>query len=104
MPSKKVKKFASEPAGNKHVSEIGGIGEKFGKQLEEEDYEYAKDLLIEFMRLGETEHRFKRFLGKLLPRANTKHIQDCYESVAGWCDNYPKEKYLLLYPKHESEE
>jgi hypothetical protein len=85
--SKKHASFVSEPMGEKPVTDIAGIGETYGKRLNELGFEKAYNLLGQFLLLNKDEENFKEWLKEEVSM-NGKHLNDCCACMSEWTRSY----------------
>lgn len=85
--SQKHKEFVAEPMGEKPVMALAGIGEVFGKRLEERGFDKAYVVLGQFLVLRKDEELFRDWL-KGACGANVKQQGDCYGCLREWCDSF----------------
>ncbi|CAD5123041.1 DgyrCDS11421 [Dimorphilus gyrociliatus] len=85
--SQKHRNFVAEPMGEKEVTELAGIGEKFGERLREKGYDTAYTVLGQFLIMKKDEDCFKEWL-KDTCGANAKYQNDCYQCLKDWCDSF----------------
>merc|ERR1712168_200236 len=85
--SKKHANFISEPMGDKEVSEIAGIGPTYQKRLKEKGFEYAYNLLGQFLLVNKDEEMFKEWLKEEISMT-AKYQKDATECIAEWTRSY----------------
>ncbi|KAL3873387.1 hypothetical protein ACJMK2_036515 [Sinanodonta woodiana] len=85
--SQKHRNFVAEPMGDKPVTELAGIGEKYGEQLIRKGFDKAYVVLGQFLVLKKDEELFKEWL-KEECGANSKYQNDCFQCLKEWCDNF----------------
>ncbi|XP_022095747.1 barrier-to-autointegration factor-like [Acanthaster planci] len=85
--TKKHKQFVSEPMGDKLVTELGGIGPKYGERLREAGFEKAYNVLGQFLVLNKDEELFVDWL-MTTTSATKKCATDCYNCLKDWSDAY----------------
>merc|ERR1739838_1010385 len=85
--SKKHANFISEPMGDKEVSEIAGIGPTYQKRLKEKGFEYAYNLLGQFLLVNKDEEMFMEWLKEEVSMT-AKYQRDATECIAEWTRSY----------------
>ncbi|XP_033639213.1 barrier-to-autointegration factor-like [Asterias rubens] len=85
--TKKHKQFVSEPMGDKLVTELGGIGPKYGERLRAEGFEKAYNVLGQFLVLNKDKDLFIDWLMETAC-TNTKCATDCYNCLRDWSDSF----------------
>merc|ERR1711917_38484 len=85
--SKKHANFVSEPMGEKEISEIAGIGPTFKKRLNDKGFEYAYNLLGQFLLLNKDEETFQEWL-KDEAEMNSKYAKDVSNCISEWTRSY----------------
>ncbi|XP_038075526.1 barrier-to-autointegration factor-like isoform X2 [Patiria miniata] len=85
--TKKHKQFVSEPMGDKPVTELGGIGPKYGERLQEAGFEKAFNVLGQFLVLNKDKELFIDWL-MATTSANNKCANDCYNCLRDWSDAF----------------
>ena len=79
--------------GEKKVTELAGIGETFGKRLEEKEFGKAKDVLRQFLVLKGVEEMFLDWIREECG-ANRKQGGDCYRCLKEWYNAHCCESLL----------
>ncbi|XP_031549536.1 barrier-to-autointegration factor-like [Actinia tenebrosa] len=82
--SQKHENFVSEPMREKPVTELAGIGEVLGGKLKDKGFDYAYEVLAQFLKLKKDEEQFRKWLEDLV-NANKKQSSDCYTCLKEWC-------------------
>jgi len=85
--SKKHANFVSEPMGEKEVNEIAGIGPTYEKRLKESGFQYAYNLLGQFLLLNKDEETFQEWLKDEISMTK-KYSKDCSGCIAEWTRSY----------------
>merc|ERR1712150_37859 len=79
--SKKHANFVSEPMGDKPVSDIAGIGPTYQKRLQEKGFEFAYNLLGQFLLVNKDEEMFQEWLKEEVSMTS-KYQKDSTECIA----------------------
>merc|ERR1711911_75294 len=83
----KHRNFISEPIGDKLVTSVPGVGEKYGENLKNQGFDKAFVLLGQFLVLKKEKDVFIDFL-KTEIGMNDKYALSCYESMLAYSDQY----------------
>ncbi|XP_039761761.1 barrier-to-autointegration factor-like [Pararge aegeria] len=81
--TKKHRDFVSEPIGDKHVSELSGIGKVLGERMEKGGFKKASTVLGYYLVVREDHEEFQKWM-KEKWGANSKQSTDCYNCLKDW--------------------
>ncbi|XP_039761750.1 barrier-to-autointegration factor-like isoform X2 [Pararge aegeria] len=84
--SKKHRDFVSEPIGDKHVTELAGVGAVIGRRMEKAG---ASMVLGHYLAEREDPHRFQQWM-KENYHASSKQSEDCYNCLKDWTASHVK--------------
>jgi len=76
--------FVAEPMGEKHVTELSGVGEVLGQQLELLGYNKAYVVLGKFLVLKKNRELFLEWMIDQIG-ASYHAASECYECLEEWC-------------------
>ncbi|CAB1312540.1 unnamed protein product, partial [Coregonus sp. 'balchen'] len=79
--------FIAEPIGDKPVTALSGIGEVFGKKMEEQGFDKAFAVLGQFLLLRKDGELFTEWL-KDTSCAHTINAASCSHCLSEWCDAF----------------
>ncbi|GLH11075.1 Barrier-to-autointegration factor, partial [Gryllus bimaculatus] len=79
--------FATEPVGEKRVTDLSGIGPVLGQRLTKHGFDKAYVVLGQYLLLKKSKELFIDWL-KDLVEANSRQARECYECISEWCDEF----------------
>lgn len=85
--SQKHAAFVAEPVGEKLVTECAGIGKVLGQRLKDLGYEYAYNLVGQFLLFNKDMETLEEWLKEEI-KANKKQCHDCAHCIDQWCQAF----------------
>lgn len=84
--SKKHQTFVDKPMGGKGVTEIPGIGQEIGRNMNDKEIDFAYEVFGKFLVVKKNKENFCEWLKQFV--ANAEHREECYKAMEEWSKKY----------------
>ena len=87
-PTQKHDLFVNASMGTKGVTALPGISGKSGDDLIAAEFDYAYQVIGQFLILRKDKAKFERWLKDICKSLRPQDVNKCYQAANDWCSQY----------------